>query len=320
MTHPIPSVLGKDIIWSPEIERLGLQVAEWMTLEQPGAAVFGAHRCGKSAAVNNVAASIHEYYGQPVFATIVDLERGLADRGHALTAEWLNQEGVLSNENTPARLRRRLKEHFIGRMRELETDHILLIVDEAQNLTRNHYGTLISWGNLLSHKGYRVFTLLVGQPELGAAIDSFANMNEMQIVGRYFERTHEFLPIAQADIELVIKGHEQSVALPDGGEAPPTLAGVFPQEWAAGWRPSQWTPVVLEGFREGAVKAGLPADQRVPMQHLRGVLIDMINHARKAGDPYLQFQPDFVVRSLTKLGLMQNWTRYAALMNGRKGR
>lgn len=313
-----PSLLGKDLIWTPESERLGLQVAEWMGMELPGATVYGAHRSGKSAAINSVAASIREYFGYPVVATIVDLERGLTDRGHALTAEWLNQEGVLSNENTPVRLRRRFHEHLTTKARELETDHLLLIVDEAQNLARNHYGTLISLGNVLSNKGYRVFTLLVGQPELSASVDGFISMNELQIVGRYFERTHEFLPIAQGDVDLVVKGHERCVTLPDGSEAPPTVASIFPQEWAAGWRLSSWTPVLVEGIRLAATKAGLPADQRIPMMHLRAALIDMIKHAQKVGDPQLPIKPEFVVQSLAKIGLLNTWARYAAV-TGRKG-
>ena len=287
-------------------------------MELPGATVYGAQRSGKSAAINAIAASIRDYFGHPVFVTIVDLERGLADRSHALTAEWLQQEGVLSNENTPARLRRRFNEHLTGKARDLDTDHILLIVDEAQNMTRHHYGSLISWGNVLSHKGYRVFTLLCGQPELSAAADGFANMNELQIVGRYFERMHEFLPIAQSDVKLVIEGHERNVALPDGSEAPPAVAAIFPQEWNAGWRLSTWAPVLVEGIRMAAGKAGLPPDQRIPMQHLRAALIDLISYANKVGDPYFALKPELVVQALGKSGLLNSWTRYAAV-SGRKG-
>jgi hypothetical protein len=309
---PIPNVLGKEEVWTPEAERLGQQIVEWIQLDLPGAHVYGVQRNGKSSAIRWFASSAAEFIGSPVFVTIFDIPRGLADRETSLTSEWLNQEGVLSNENSPARLRKKYRNHVIEQAKAMETDRILIIVDEAQNASRGHLGQIIYSGNVLASHGYRVFTLLVGQPELHASAEAYAAMRELQIVGRFFERGFEFLGIAPGDIDLVLKAHESEVRCPDGSMQRPAVASLFPEAWEAGWRPSAWAPALAEGVESMAQKCGLPKDYRIPMQHLRSTLIGLLLYTKANDDPYVTITPDVVQRALGKTGIQDTWARYAA--------
>ena len=140
------------------------------------------------------------------------------------------------------------------------TKSIMLIVDEAQNCTRKHLKQIMALGNRLSKLGYRVFTLLVGQVELRSYVESFQNMNEMQLVGRFFEVQHELLPIHPSEITQVLEAFEADVACDDGSTEPPPVASIFPDAWASGWRPSTWAPALIEGLSQFAVSCNLPKD------------------------------------------------------------
>lgn len=156
------AILGKDSIWTPEVERFCQKLGRCMQLTLPGMFMFGVQRCGKSEGINYFAQQAEEFVGGPVFVTILDLELGLADRESSIIAEWLAQEKVACNANSPARLRKALNEHFVEQMLLRRTKTIVLVVDEAQNCTRKHFAQVLALGNRLTKQRYRVFTLLAG--------------------------------------------------------------------------------------------------------------------------------------------------------------
>jgi hypothetical protein len=314
-TTPIASndVLGKELVWTPEQERFARQLGRWMQLDLPGACMFGTQRCGKTSAARAITAQAESYFGRPIFVTFLRMQKGLADREASLTAEWLQQEGALSNENAPARLRKRLRAHLVEQVKLRETDAILIFIDEAQFLTRSHLQQLIYWGDLLQSDGLRVFMMLIGQPELRTSVDSYIAMQELQIVGRFFERYYEFLGIEPSEIELVMQAHETEVIALDGSSSPPAVAALFPEAWEAGWRPSKWAPVVVDGIAQVAARAGLPRDQRIPMQHLRSTLLGLLLYAMALRDPDAKISTDEVVKALTDTGIHETWSKYAAL-------
>jgi hypothetical protein len=305
-------LLGKALIWTPEYERLGQQVARWICMEVPGAFVFGVQRSGKSCSARMLASTIEEFTGSRMYASFVSVSPEMPEKGPALIAEWLNREKVLFTGTNAAVLQRKLTEHFAAQAADRETDEICLIVDEAQNLSRSHLFKLLHLGNILTDANFRVFTLLCGQPELASRVESFAAMSEVHLLGRFFERKHEYVAVAPASIETIIKAHEANVSNADGTESPPAVALVFPEAWEAGWRPSQWTQAIKDGIALVAMKNNLSRDQRVPLQHLRACIIWQIMHQKAAGDPWIKVTPQMVVLALEESGLAGSWTRYAA--------
>lgn len=138
-------------------------------------------------------------------------------------------------------------------------------------------------------------------------------MNEMQLVGRFFESEYEFLPIHPSEIEQVLKGFEADVACDDGSFEPSRLASLVPDAWAAGWRPSTWAPTVVAGLSQFAAECGLPKEQRVGMMHLRSVYAAMLTLAKSLDDPHTPMKPETVVGYLNEIGLRRTWSRYAAM-------
>lgn len=311
-TTPGTALLGKAIVWTPEFERLGQQVARWICLECPGAFAYGIQRSGKSSALRMLARTIEDFTGSRMLGCYVSIAADTQEKGASFIAEWLARERVMFSGTNAVKLMDKLKQHFEEQAQQRETDEILLIVDEGQNMSRAHLHKLLHLGNMLTDAGLRVFTLLCGQPELVARVDSYAAMAEVHLLGRFFERKIEFFGIAPSSIETVLKAHEANVSNPDGTESPAAVANLFPKAWEEGWRPSAWTGAIIEGLAVAAVKNGLPRDQRIPLQHLRGCVLWQIMMMKAAGDPWLPVTSQTVVAALEELGLAANWARYAA--------
>lgn len=303
--------LGKEIVWTPEFERVGVQVGRWIAMEMPGASMYGVQRTGKSAALLRLANTISDFTGTPVFVSICTCSRTMKKDPSALNAEWLLQ---LNIPGSSARAETLLANYFLEGAKELKTDQVMLIIDESQDMRREHLFKLLHWGNFLTlSRKLRVFTLLCGQPDLLSVIEGYANMDEAHLLGRYHSRKIEFQGIHPSDIGVVVEGHETEVVCLDGTTAPPRVAEHFPEAWAKGWRPSRWTPVITEGFAMMAAKCHLPRDQRIPMGYLRAVLVSLVLKAKTLDNPLFDATPEDVVNALIEVGLNNSWTKYASV-------
>jgi len=153
----------------------------------------------------------------------------------------------------------------------------------------------------------------IGADKLRSYVASFQNMNEMQLVGRFFEVEHELLPIHPSEIAQVLEAFEADVACDDGTTEPPPVASIFPEAWAGGWRPSTWAPALIEGLSQFAASCNLPKDQRVGMQHLRSAFVGMLQLARSLDGASTLITAKNVYDLLEEIGLRKTWPSYAAL-------
>jgi hypothetical protein len=285
-------------------------------MELPGAYTTGAQRAGKSYGGRYLAKRMSDFLGRPVVGSRLVIQKNLPDRESSLVAEWCCQEEVSLNSNTPSRLRMGLKHHFWSKADEINARDILIIIDEAQNMTRIHLGQVMAFSEVLIGPGepkYRPFLLLTGQPELSAFFASFEAMNEMQLIGRYFERKHEFLGIDPLDIPTVLKAYEMDVMNADGTTSSPPVALLFPDAWAEGWRLARWLQPITQGFADIASRCSLPRDQRVPFQHLHSTLLSCVLYVQALGDPFAEMTPEVVHAAIADTGLHGTWARYASL-------
>jgi hypothetical protein len=186
-----PLLLPNVIVWTPEIERLALQIAKWIRVDLPGGTVVGQQRNGKSKAMI--------YLGK-VLAVILGYEIGFLrwtipdQRTSRLSEREFTQEMMHQSEcdRTQGRdlavLRRRFHLHLTEIANACGSKRIVIVVDEAQNLCREHYGFIIHWFNMLEKNGVYPFLVLIGQPELENTTNTWSEANGMQVVGRFFRQ------------------------------------------------------------------------------------------------------------------------------------
>lgn len=301
--------LGNFAVWTPEIELLASAILGWIALDLPGGCMHGMQRTGKSCAIDYIAGSAEDYFGSKVLVSRLVVPESLADRENAWTAETLIQHGLIARARDGAVLKQRLLGWYKEMMEALRSQRVLLLVDEAQNLTRFHHGQLMYWHNLLEREGMRPFTLLIGQPELEAISASYVTTNELQVTGRFYERTHEFKGIALDDITPVLKGFEQP-ALVDGVEQSCGLEKLFPRYWREGWRVSSWAPCIAQAITGLAQRRSLPGPPRLPMMHLRALVIGGLKEMQRVGERMDTLPPLLLERIFAQTGLATAIDRY----------
>lgn len=281
---PTPSglILPNTVVWTPEIDRLAQQVAKWIRVDQPGATVYGAQRNGKSRACSYLAGTLSSVLGYEVAVihwTIPDqIESKQTER------EFVQEQ--MQQSNCPrvggrdlAVLRRRCHSHLVELAHACGSRRLIILIDEAQNLTRKQYGYLIHTFNSLEQLGVHPFFLLVGQPELRNTPGSWAEASGMQVLGRFFSREHLYRGVDVSEITLVLQAFE----VPVENDTESVFARVFPAAYAGGWSLEKLgTPfeeAVAMTMREQNISSGL----RLPMQYLRSTLLGVLHQALDTG-------------------------------------
>ncbi len=224
-------LLGDDPVWTPEIQLLADAVRVGYRLNFRGMAVDGRQRCGKTHACHYLRDTLAETMGYPV-ATFLWSIPEFATTERDFVQERLRDSGCHSiSHRDIAVLRGRLYDHIAETAISMGGHRAIIIVDEAQNLTRQQYHYLHHTDNNLEKRKIRPFFVLIGQPELRTMTSSWAQSNGFQVVGRFFTRQHQYNGIALADLPLIVEGFDEPV----GGASEATYAHALPEAYRAGW-------------------------------------------------------------------------------------
>ncbi|MFD2272691.1 hypothetical protein ACFS07_20105 [Undibacterium arcticum] len=133
----LDSHAGGRVVWTPQVEQLGLAIAEWMMLGLPGGAAYGQQRCGKIDGFDFSEANnerVCECSDNGLFLwNIGESLRPVPEP--TLLRGFLSETGyMLTSHKDRSVLMTRLV-HFIVQNCEAEAARrALILVDEAQNI------------------------------------------------------------------------------------------------------------------------------------------------------------------------------------------
>jgi hypothetical protein len=178
---------------------------------------------------------------------------------------------------------RRLHTHLAELAIAAGSRWIVIIIDEAQNLSFDEYNRLIHCFNSLEDLKVKPFFMLAGQPELKNAPASWEDANGMQVIGRFFSRTFWFHGICSEDIGVVLEAFDEPVS--DGGR----LSGrLMPQVLGTDWCMAQWGQQYREAMQILMDSHQILSRLHLPMQMLRSSLLLVLDRViAKKVDPRL---------------------------------
>jgi hypothetical protein len=279
-TSPDPvGLLPNVTVWTPEIDRLCATVARWVRMDLPGGTVYGQQRNGKTRAAQYLASAIGSVLGYSiaVLRWIVPEQLESKQTEREFVQEMIQQSGCMRVSGRDlAVLRRRCHTHLVDLAKAAGSKRLIVIIDEAQNLTRSQYGYLIYCFNALEQLGIFPFFLLIGQPELRNAPESWSEANGMQVLGRFFAREHIYCGVQIGEIESVL----QAFDVPGEGESGPSLARIFPAAYAAGFELQKLAPAFVEAMELVMKHHNIPGGLRLPMQYLRASLLGLLHRVQ----------------------------------------
>ena len=142
-----------------------VKLKSWLTTGSHGAMIHGRPRLGKTMATRWVLRTVRELIGY-----VPSIEIPIRDQRVASEREFFQHvlhcaKHKFYDIGTAGDRRDRLTEWLVIMARRSPVNAVILFFDEAQDLTERQYRWLLNIDNELDMRGYRLFCLLVGQPE-----------------------------------------------------------------------------------------------------------------------------------------------------------
>ena len=272
-------LLPTSIVWTPEIEKLNSFLVESIRMQSRGCAIMGQQCNGKSFATRYLMELLPASLGHT--AAVVRWSIGSPDGGHkrlerAFLKERMIQSGCTSIAHRDvAVLWRRLLAHLADLAIACGSRWIVIMVDEAQNLTFGEYNWLIHCFNGLEDLRVKPFFMLIGQPDLANASTTWKETNGMQVVGRFFTRTYSFRGLLPEDIGIVLECFDERAS----DDEPRVSARLMPQVLGTDWHMGHWDPQFREALQTLVTLHNIGPGLRVPMQMLRSALLLLLIRA-----------------------------------------
>lgn len=271
-------LLPDTIVWTPEIERLNHFIIESLRMQSRGCAVMGQQCNGKSFATRYLMSLLPDSLGHTV-AVVRWSIRAPGERSSRTERTFLQERMIQSGCTAVAHrdlavLWRRLVAHLTELAIAAGSRWIVIMVDEAQNLSFEEYNRLIHCFNCLEDLKVKPFFMLAGQPELANATASWKETNGMQVIGRFFTRSYWFRGISLEDVGLVLDAFDEP------GRAGGRLgAELMPQVAGTDWTMAAWAPQYQEALQTLMLKHQIAGGLRLPMQMLRSSLLLVLDRA-----------------------------------------
>lgn len=273
-------ILPEKTIWTPEIEDLNGFIVESVGMQCRGCAVIGKQCNGKTFATEYLMGLLPETLGHAVGITRWTIPAP-ARKEKRTTASFLQQCMLQSgctaiSARDVSRLWLRLAQHLAELAAAAGSRWIIVIIDEAQNLTFDDYQNLIHVGNTLQFLQIKSFFLLVGQPELANVSASWNEADGKQLIGRFFARQHKFRGLKLEYIAEVLECFDERTGI----GAPRPSAKLMPQVLGTEWHMGHWGPQFCDALHTLRAMHNITYGLRVPMQMLRSALLLTLNRIR----------------------------------------
>lgn len=263
-------------IWTPEIERKAMIVADWVECELEGAHIWGIQRVGKS----EFAKYIEQVLPSMLPATVVFIFEFLLVKPK--TAEAVLKKCLLNLDSTAAAGRElvtvysRVLGLIVAKCKALRAKRVVLIIDEMQNIPHELYPVFMSLASDVRKAGFVPHMLSIGQPEMKTTIDLAFQNNYLQTIGRFFQGMAIYHGLTIEDIAALLKNME--------GDDLEFTTRHFPERARQGWSITELARPMEEAVTALMTEDNLTANAvRLPFAYLRPALNSMFFHL--AADP-----------------------------------
>lgn len=264
-----PMILQEYAIYTPPIAEIFDVICEWIENKVPGGYIYGISRLGKSRAVKFwLSVLIEEQYkGRIVFFHVVFKQHKDHSEKRFLQMLLSASGNMFAKVGTAGDMLQRLLDHLITNAINLETNHIVLMVDEAQFLLDEDYACLCNIQNGLDDLGYRFTVIGVGSHELTYRNEVFSMAEGVHLLSRFMVRNYCFHGIRSAEeLRYVLNGYDEQSEWPENSGVTFTQY-FFPRAFKAGFRIAEIADDMWKVYVELADDF-LKEKLNIPMEHI----------------------------------------------------
>ncbi len=182
LDHPIET--GNFIISTPQIEQLAEKIQFWLDNRISGAIIYGKPRIGKTYALKLISETLFKqaYHIPCFYMSAIREKRPSESAFYTYMLRAFHHPHINSSARNTYQKRSKLLDYLTLIAQDSKQERIILIIDEAQNLTDFHYDWLIGIYNELDYQGIQLVTFLIGQQQLKSKKDIFLDIGMEQII------------------------------------------------------------------------------------------------------------------------------------------
>lgn len=269
--HPIEA--GGYVISTPSVYEMGKEVSEWLDLRQSGGMIYGPPRLGKTSAIKYVERKLlHDFEGKLPIVTFECQSHTIAREGEFFT-EFLQAIGhELAQKGKIPERRERLYQYLRNLAERNPHRRLVIFLDEAQKLHKDHYSWLVDIYNNLDRAKIASTFILVGQQELANRRNAMVIAKQFQVVGRFMVNARQFSGISNAkEVQVCLHGYDEQSEYPEESGWSYTRF-YFPVAYEHGWRLASQAENVWKAFMEARESGQLPGPAQIPMKFLTGTI------------------------------------------------
>lgn len=182
--------------------------------------------------------------------------------------------------------RERLVHKLLDMLSKSGQRRLVLFADEAQKLAFEEYEWLREVHDALEHKGFRMTTFLVGQPQLMNQKNAMKLSGNSQIVARFMIEESQFHGLrSMDDVKRCLKGYDTS-QFPQGSDWSFTRF-FLPKAWSHGYRLEFAAPELWLTFTAVHESLELPAgDMEIPMTYFARAVEYLLTEVAPGADDF----------------------------------
>lgn len=282
--HPI---IGKRyLVATPTIDAVTGRIVKQISLRSPGAILYGYPRFGKTSAIRYIIRYLKEVFPGAICVNF-RCETHKTGSEDAFLCSLLAAVG--HSEPLAGRISRkriRLISYICELADRAGKDWIVFFADEAQKLQVIEYEWLRDLHDQLEHKGIRMITILVGQPQILDQKSALRQSRDTQIVLRFMVTEMRFGGLRSVeDVATCLVAYDHSCYPTDS--AWQFTRFFYPRAYAAGLRLADHALAVWSAFERAHYGAGFTDAIEIPMAYFaRAVECALCEHYQYDSDDF----------------------------------
>lgn len=285
LPHQEHPVIRRDYaVFTPPMGSMITTIGDWIDQQVTGGYIYGPSRYGKSRTVKwFVRSELAARFGSDLPIVVWIREDTLIRE-----AEFWNMllQAAKFEFLDPTKPKQKVVGRYLFRerletmARAARTNCVVLLIDEAQQVTLNEWQWLLGLQNMLDDDGFRLITIAVGTHQLGYNPNYLSRTGNAHIAARFFAQDAPFRGLRSADeLAFVLRGYDVDSEWPSGSGLS-FLQYFAPDDFARGCRLADCASRLWNTF-EALIPPGLfgdksKADFELPMQSVTHTVETML--------------------------------------------
>jgi len=209
-------------VYTPPMHDMIKQIGDWIDQQRPGGYIYGASRLGKSRGVKWHLNDVLEERFKVVLPLVVwnrrpDSQVSEAGFWHQLLLASHFEFVDPAKPPKKAEAIFMCKQRFIAIAKSAQRNYVVLLIDEAQDLSFREWKWLVGLQNQLDYEGYLLSVFSVGSHQLGYRHEYMASTGNAHVAARFMAAHARFHGLRSAmEIQYALNGYDVDSEWPLG--------------------------------------------------------------------------------------------------------